>query len=505
MKFELKTLPHYGKIVNILIIAIILRVYYYGWVTDDAFITFRSVLNFINGDGLVFNLGERVQSYTHPLWFLMLSFFAYFDTNLYFLSIVIGVVLTAFTLIYLKIFYKRNGSKDISLAFILVLFLNSDIFLQFSTSGLENSLTNLLLIMIFYYFTVNFDAIKNGKQFNIFFISVLVALLLTNRFDQIFLIAPLYIYLLFKNYKYAILGLSPLFIWHIFSLVYYGFLFPNTKYAKIGARTLSENIKAGFNYFIDSFQSDILFFLLMFVVLIFGFTNILKNRIQLKKDFFIFIMVIGILFQIFYVIVLAGGDFMRGRFFISILLMTALLFSFLDLKIKSTYLPFFLVCSFLSYYIGFNEKFIIKTHGIENERNYYKKYLALNLEPYHNYTLHPWGINGQNFNKNDKTVPIIGVNGQRGYWIDKTKLIDLVGLTDAFIARTPVINSNRTGHFEHNIPQEYFRLLSGEQINFWKNKDDEELYKNLTIVISGEIVSKQRIKSMIYLWQRYGI
>lgn len=99
-------------------IFIVIRVYIYGWVTDDAFITFKSVLNFIDGNGLVFNVGERVQSYTHALWFLILSLFAFFDTNLYFLSITMGVLFTVGFLYYLnKLFimvYDKSYSRIFS-------------------------------------------------------------------------------------------------------------------------------------------------------------------------------------------------------------------------------------------------------------------------------------------------------------------------------------------------------------------------------------------------------
>ena len=44
-----------------------------SWISDDAQITFRQILNFLNGDGIVFNFGERVQAFTHPLWFFLLS------------------------------------------------------------------------------------------------------------------------------------------------------------------------------------------------------------------------------------------------------------------------------------------------------------------------------------------------------------------------------------------------------------------------------------------------
>ena len=44
-----------------------------AWVSDDAMITFRYVSNLLDGTGPVFNAGDRVQGYTHPLWFLMLT------------------------------------------------------------------------------------------------------------------------------------------------------------------------------------------------------------------------------------------------------------------------------------------------------------------------------------------------------------------------------------------------------------------------------------------------
>jgi hypothetical protein len=43
------------------------------WISDDAFITMRYVKNFLDGNGLVYNIGERVEGYTHFLWMLLLS------------------------------------------------------------------------------------------------------------------------------------------------------------------------------------------------------------------------------------------------------------------------------------------------------------------------------------------------------------------------------------------------------------------------------------------------
>ena len=46
-----------------------------AWVSDDAYITFRTIDNWIHGYGLTWNAYERVQVYTHPLWMLLISAF----------------------------------------------------------------------------------------------------------------------------------------------------------------------------------------------------------------------------------------------------------------------------------------------------------------------------------------------------------------------------------------------------------------------------------------------
>ena len=38
------------------------------WTTDDGFINFRIVHMLVEGHGPVFNVGERVETYTSPLW-----------------------------------------------------------------------------------------------------------------------------------------------------------------------------------------------------------------------------------------------------------------------------------------------------------------------------------------------------------------------------------------------------------------------------------------------------
>ena len=54
----------------ILFIVILVR---NAWMSDDAFITLRKVDNFVNGFGLTWNVQDRVQAYSRPLWMFLLA------------------------------------------------------------------------------------------------------------------------------------------------------------------------------------------------------------------------------------------------------------------------------------------------------------------------------------------------------------------------------------------------------------------------------------------------
>ena len=63
-------------------------------VTEDAFITFRVIDNALNGHGLVWNLGERVQPYTHPSWALLLLIFSALSGNIFQTALILSLLLT---------------------------------------------------------------------------------------------------------------------------------------------------------------------------------------------------------------------------------------------------------------------------------------------------------------------------------------------------------------------------------------------------------------------------
>ena len=65
-----------------------------AWVSDDAYITLRVVDNFTHGYGLTWNVDERVQVFTHPLWMFMLSAIYCVVRDVYFSTILLSVVVS---------------------------------------------------------------------------------------------------------------------------------------------------------------------------------------------------------------------------------------------------------------------------------------------------------------------------------------------------------------------------------------------------------------------------
>jgi len=72
-----------------------------AWMCDDAYITLRTIDNFVQGYGLVWNVGERVQVYTHPLWMFLISAFYALTREPYYTTLVISMLLSLSTAVLL--------------------------------------------------------------------------------------------------------------------------------------------------------------------------------------------------------------------------------------------------------------------------------------------------------------------------------------------------------------------------------------------------------------------
>jgi arabinofuranosyltransferase len=187
-----------------------------AWVCDDAYITFRTVDNFINGHGLTWNTAERVQTYTHPLWMLLLSLFNSFIPDIYSISIICSMVLTLATA---AIIAGKTARSNSSVLIVLAAMISSRAFIDYSTSGLENSLSHFILaLFLLIYFR---DSANNSRLLALSFLAS--AAILTRQDLGLIVLPPLVVAASMHPWRKGLAdvftGLMPVAAWELFSLL----------------------------------------------------------------------------------------------------------------------------------------------------------------------------------------------------------------------------------------------------------------------------------------------
>ena len=81
-------------LIGLLILVFALILLRTAWVGDDAYIAFRTVDNLVNGYGLTWNVDERVQAFTCPLWVILLSGFYALTGDIYYTSLLLSLAVT---------------------------------------------------------------------------------------------------------------------------------------------------------------------------------------------------------------------------------------------------------------------------------------------------------------------------------------------------------------------------------------------------------------------------
>ena len=127
-------------------------------------------------------------------------------------------------------------------------------------------MTHLLIVL----FALVFFRAPQSKGY-LLWLSLLTSLMMVNRMDTALIFLPALIYALFqtgqpkqKALRTMLLASFPFVIWEMFSLFYYGFLFPNTAYAKLNTGIpTGELVKQGLAYLISSCLFDPLLFLVL--------------------------------------------------------------------------------------------------------------------------------------------------------------------------------------------------------------------------------------------------
>jgi len=480
-----------------------------AWLSDDAYITFRTVDNFVNGYGLTWNVAERVQTYTHPLWMFLVSAVYAVTREIFFTSLILSIVLS---LVAAGIIAFRL-SRSVWLACAgLVVFTLSKAFIDYSTSGLENPLAHLLLA---FFLLIYLDAELNLQT--LFFLAFLASLGMVNRSDMLVFYAPVILYAMLKirsvkGVGVVALGFLPFVAWELFSLFYYGFPFPNTAYAKLTSALISRHdlMVEGLNYLRNSLRADTITLLTTGLGVLVPFFTREWRKLPVAA---------GIVLYLSYV-VYVGGDFMSGRFLtVSLFAAAALVVSSPPLAASRAAQAVLLAGVVL---VGLSAPYSpvvatgdkgartgtepgwIRGRSIVDERaNYYHNTGLLRAFQQSNpLPDHDWAVEGRAAREavrhsSPQAGPLVVEKGSVGFYGyfagPQVYVVDMLGLGNPLLARLPLADPDwSVGHFGRLMPDGYRETLeTGE--NHIADPNLALYYDKLALVIRGDLFDINRL------------
>lgn len=480
-----------------------------AWLSDDAYITFRTVDNVVNGYGLTWNVAERVQAYTHPLWMLLLSCIYAVTHEIYFTSLVVSIAisLSAAAVVAFGVACGRWGAGAA-----LVTLSLSKAFVDYSTSGLENPLTHLILVGFVWVYA---DGRLSTRR--VALLATLVALGMVNRIDAGLLMLPALAYAVWETRSWrtvvaGLLGFLPLVVWELFSLFYYGAAVPNTALAKLNVGLIPASALhwAGITYLLNSLRVDPITLTTVAVGVLLSIASRERRRIALA---------LGAILYVAYV-VRVGGDFMSGRFLTAPFLLSVV--SLAWAPSRSWRLPAWSTGAFLvvlSLALGLSTPYSpirsrggeradadprvwVQGRGITDERGNYYHNTGLIEALRRGVTLpdHDWAIEGRMARASGPAVVVKGSVGFYGYFAGpEVYVVDLLALGDPLLARLPVVDPDwRIGHLGRRLPQGYLESLeSGE--NRIADPNLAVYYDKLSDVIRGTLWDPQRLLTLWHL------
>lgn len=475
-----------------------------AWLCDDAWITLRSVDNLLSGYGLRWNPAERVQTYTHPLWALLLAAAGAVSGELYFSVLTLSLACTAAAVGLLVTRVARGPAESV---LCVVALLASKAFVDYSTSGLENPLTHLLLAG----FLALWFREAEGEP-RLLRLALVAGLLATNRLDTLLLIGPALAVECrafgLRAWRPLVLGLLPLAAWEAFAILYYGFPFPNTAYAKLGTGIpASELVWQGLYYLRDALLRDPATPL----ALVAG-CGVAALRAPRCVP-----VALGIALHLAYVVWI-GGDFMSGRYLTAPLLCAAALLTrapaalhLRALGVAAGGAAALLLVSFLGarpplasrrdYGVGWPQD--PGYHGIVDERaGYYPttglwRVLCAGANPLQ----HPWAARAAVDRERPAPVAVGGPVGLYGFTLGPDKyVLDDFALGDPLRARLPVPPGRewRIGHFPRAVPKGYLKTLASGR-NQLADPALAALWDDLALVTRGPLFSAARFAAIARL------
>ncbi len=295
-----------------------------AFLQDDSFITYRYARNVVRGIGPVFNPSERVEGYTNFLWMMLLSALGILGipfSTLIPLSQGLGVACGVGIIAVFFFYLRRHSTAPPALAPLAILPLVANgSFAYWCVSGMESAMFALLVAGSFLAY------LGAESRARLVLASGLLGLAALTRPEGALFAALVWLHfalarlrrdraaafsgsnlrdLAWLTVPFALL-VVPLYIWR---LSYYGFLFPNTFYAKTG--TSVSYLKSGLEYLWGWLRAYGLFGLLVA-----GPVALALRARRPRPALWFGVMVLGA-FSLY--VVSVGGDVLRiYRFFVPV-------------------------------------------------------------------------------------------------------------------------------------------------------------------------------------------
>lgn len=483
-----------------------------SWTCDDAFITYRVVDNALSGHGLRWNADERVQAFTHPLWLLLLVAGTYVSHNVVAASTALGVLFSVTTLGTII----RGHARTVAQALLAVLlFFASKACLDYTTSGLENALSHACLALLLR------ELLRtDGRAPGAARAAGWSALLALNRLDLSLLAAPALLWLWLSSWRREprrlksawratgamAAGMAPLLAWLIFSVVYYGFPFPNTAYAKLGTGIAPGiMVTQGLHYLEHALRFDPLTPLVILVAVVMA----MWRGSALDRA-----VAAGVLLYGLYVVKI-GGCFMAGRFLAAPYVASIiLLLRVLPLEARRFACALVVVAAALGWtYFPVARSLLqsgahyplVTAHDIHDEHALYHPFTGLLRRFTHpRVGVHPWVAEGLEARKRgdaakERVVLVEDNIGFSGYHAGpKVHLIDPAALSDPLLARLPQSGMWKIGHFYRPLPDGYLETVR-TGTNVIRDPRIARLYDDLGEVTRGDLFTASRWRTILRL------
>ncbi|MBL8804356.1 MAG: hypothetical protein JNN27_20335 [Planctomycetes bacterium] len=463
-----------------------------AWVCDDAYITLRTVHNFVSGEGLRWNVAERVQSYTHPLWMFVLSAVYALTREPYFTTILTSLGVSVVAAVLLAVSLRSSGWGA---SFALVGLALSKASVDYATSGLENPLLHVWIGAL----GCLLASPAPNERAQLLRIGLVASLAGLTRLDALVLFAPVLAHAWWRAGAWrasgaVALAFAPLVLWELFSLVYYGTPFPNTALAKELCSEVprATRLANGWRYLIDSATRDPLTLLWIASALVVG---VLRSGAARA-------LALGVGLNLLY-IVWVGGDFMSGRFLTGPFFAATWLLGSAVSGLRARWVALLVIVSFgasalaphPTWRSGAEHSDKSGDDAIADERGYYAPRTGLFAPGRATSRIHE-------LRPGPPSVPLrveAGV-GFAGYSAaPSTHIVDNYALVDPLLARLPASDPDaRPGHLERRIPRGYLRTLqTGE--NHIEHAGLARYYDKLALVVRGELWDPQRLLAIVQL------